>query len=427
MKKFVALAVLAVAAPAAAEPRKITLDEAIGLATKDSVQVDIGEEQVAAAEAARAETKTYRLPTLAIKGTLTVWDDKIQLAFDPMAPPVTLRNQVTGQVDVTVAQPLSGLFLLPRLIDANDAGIEVARADLAGTKLDLAHQAATAYLGALQAQTLKEVAETSVANIEVNLERVRALRRADVASDVDILRLEALRDQVKQQVLEAQTGADMAKNGLVLLLGLTDGTELELAPVDLTPPELRWTEEEAIAAARKRPEVRAAEARIDQADVAVDVAKADYVPNINAVLIYSHSEGQGAFGIPDSGFLGVTLEWTAWDWGRRGHKVDQARATRRMAERGRDLAVDAVAVDVRNKWLAASAKRETLTVAESGLKAAEEAHRLQNVRFNEGAATTSEVIDAETEVSRARAQATIARYQYLIAWMDLVHAVGEMP
>jgi outer membrane protein TolC len=66
-------------------------------------------------------------------------------------------------------------------------------------------------------------------------------------------------------------------------------------------------------------------------------------------------------------------------------------------------------------------------VAEFGLKAVEEAYRLQQVRFKEGAATTTDVLDAESEVGRARSQATIGRYQYLIAWMALVRAVGQVP
>jgi outer membrane protein TolC len=61
------------------------------------------------------------------------------------------------------------------------------------------------------------------------------------------------------------------------------------------------------------------------------------------------------------------------------------------------------------------------------LRAAEEAYRLQTVKIAGGVATATDVIDAESEVARARAQEAVARYQYLIAWMALVRAVGQMP
>ena len=49
------------------------------------------------------------------------------------------------------------------------------------------------------------------------------------------------------------------------------------------------------------------------------------------------------------------------------------------------------------------------------------------MKIEGGVATATDVIDAETEVTRARAQETVARYQYLIAWMALVRAVGQLP
>jgi outer membrane protein TolC len=49
------------------------------------------------------------------------------------------------------------------------------------------------------------------------------------------------------------------------------------------------------------------------------------------------------------------------------------------------------------------------------------------VKIEGGVATATDVLDAEAEVSRARAQETVARYQYLIAWMALVRAVGQVP
>jgi OMF family outer membrane factor len=148
---------------------------------------------------------------------------------------------------------------------------------------------------------------------------------------------------------------------------------------------------------------------------------------VNAIGSYQHTEGQGVFAVKDSAFVGLTLDWNLWDWGARRARVDQAKSGVRSAKKARAFLDDSLALDVRAKWLAASAKRKTLDVAETGLKAAEEAHRLQNVRFTGGAGTTTEVIDAEAEVSRARSQATIARYQYLVSWMALVRAVGELP
>ena len=414
-------------APALAEPRRITLADAIALASSQNVEATVGREQITASEARVRAARAQRLPTLGIKGNVFVWNEAIEIELAP-GTSISGRDQVTASLDVTIAQPISGALVIGKLVELERRGVDARRAELEQTKLDLAYRAAEAYLGALQAATLRDVAQTSVTQIEANLTRAEALEAAGILFDVDLLRLQAQRDALIQQVLEAQSTYDVARRGLALLLGLPDGTELELAPVDTSPPAVPGTEAEAAAAARrKRPELRAAEAQLAQARLGIAVQRANYYPNVVAIGQYSHTEGQGAFAIKDSAFVGLTVDWNLWDWGQRKAGVDEARANARAAGLSRDALADAMALDARSKWVAASTRRQTLAVTASGLRAAEEAHRLQQVRFDAGAATTTDVIDAETEVARARAQATIARYQYLIAWMALVRAVGDRP
>lgn len=431
---FVAAALALAASPAAAEPREITLEEAIRLATDGNVQIAIAKEDVAAAEARVRSSKAMRLPTLGIGGTVLVWNEAIEAQFptgDPAMPVATLviREQVTATGEVNVAQPLSALIVIGKLVDLEQAGARASRADLDSKKLDVAFQAAEVYLQVLQLKALQQVAEASVGQLDANLARAQALKDAGILFDVDLLRLQAQRDAVIQQGLEAEVGAETARRGLALLLGLPDGTDLELAPIDVaTIPQLPWSEDDAVALALKqRPDARVADARAEQAARGVDVARAEYFPNVLAIGNYTRNEGQGEFAIKDSAFVGVSLQWNLWDWGKRKADVQAARAQARQARIASDFVDDQVALDVRSKWLAAATQQKMLAVAESGLRAAEEAHRLQNVRFEQGAATTTDVIDAETEVARARTQATIARYQYLTAWMALVRAVGQMP
>lgn len=440
MKRLLVLPAIlaALGGVAVAEPRRISLDEAIKLAAGDSLAIDVQQEQVEAARQKAQSTRKLRLPTLGVKGSVLVWNDTIDFAqpCDPAmqgCPPsgvisLTVRDRVTGSAEVNLAQPISGLIVLGRLISGDEAAVDAARGELEVAKLDAAYQAANAYLGALQAQTLHDLAVASVKQLEADLTKIRALRDAKVLADVDVLRLEAARDQAQAGVLDAEVGSTTARAGLALLLDLPDGTELELAPVDTTPPELGWTQEQAVTqAARQRPELRVAAARVKQAEVGVDAVKAQYLPNVVAIANYTRTEGQGFIASKNSAFVGVSLDWSLWDWGKRGDDLAAAKAGARIARRTRDELNDQLAFDVRSKWLAASSKRQSLAVNDSALRAAEEAYRLQTVKIEGGVATATDVIDAETEVARARAQATIARYQYLIAWMALVRAVGQMP
>jgi len=70
---------------------------------------------------------------------------------------------------------------------------------------------------------------------------------------------------------------------------------------------------------------------------------------------------------------------------------------------------------------------DSLAAVATQLHTAEEAYRLQKVRFDAGASTASDVLDAETDVARARLAAGNARYDYFLALVALARAVGDLP
>jgi outer membrane protein len=125
--------------------------------------------------------------------------------------------------------------------------------------------------------------------------------------------------------------------------------------------------------------------------------------------------------------VGVRLDWNLWDWGARAAELDGARALSRQAKLTQHALEDQIAVDTRARWQAARTVLATLEVATRGLTAAVEAQRLEAARFAQGAATTVEMIDVEAALAAAQAQATINRYQYLVAWMALSREVGTLP
>lgn len=245
---------------------------------------------------------------------------------------------------------------------------------------------------------------------------------------VDVLRLEVEHARVEQQRLETQTAGLAARRRLALLLGLPDGTELVLADVDTTPPALAWTEDEAAARARRdRAELRAAQATSEAAELGISLARASYYPTVSLVGVYSHAINAGLLGNADSAYVGVSVDWNLWDWGKRAADVEASRALSRQARLAQVAESEQIAVDTRARWQAARLAGTSLEVADRGLVAAVEAERLLAARFAQGAATTIEVLDAETALASARAQAVIGRYRYLVAWMALSREVGALP
>ena len=416
------------AARAARAARPITLAGAIEIALSGNPQLAIEAENIAAAEARTRSDATLRLPLLALRSNVFFWDRKVEADLGPDIGKVTIRDRVTGTVDLSVSQPLSGALAIGTLVDRDRALADASRAQRDGRRVEIAYQTAEAYLGALQAKTLGEVAVATLQQLEADLQHAKVLLQGGTLQRVDVLRLEVERARVEQQRLQAETAALAARRRLGLLLGLPDGNELALADVDTTPPALAWTEDQAVALARKdRAEARAAAASSHAAELGISVARANYYPTVSLVGVYSHAVNAGLLGSADSGYLGVSVDWNLWDWGKRSADVDGSRALSRQARLAQVSLGEQIAVDTRTRWQAARLALATIEVADRGLAAAAEAQRLQAARFAQGAATTIELVDAETALANARAQAAIGRTQYLVAWMALSREVGALP
>ncbi len=439
--------------PARAEtppPQRLTIDDAIAVAGAKNPELAMSAMSIAAQKKQLESTKGLRLPALILKSNLMVWN--AELAFQlpstygfaewpstyPTQPPMivpmgleemTVRGRITSSTTLTAMQPLTLLLIYNEMVKINRAGLAASHADHSAAKLGVGSGIAQAYLMTLQIKAASDIGNASVAQVEAQLERARILQAGDVLEKVDVMRLEAALANVRQQAAAAASGAIQAERQLVHIMGLPATARVEVidefatAP---TPPP--WAEAEVIdLVRRRRPELEAARQRSAQAAAGRELARWKLAPNILALASFQHDEGGGVFAIKNSWFVGLTMEWTLWDWGHKWHALDEAKIKQQQALLAAGRLEDQLILEARNYALTARTAFETIAVAEAGLAAAEEAFRLQTIRYAEGAATTTDLLDAETEVTRARLGYVSARYSYFLALVTLAQSIGEKP
>src|SRR5262249_15450098 len=137
--------------------------------------------------------------------------------------------------------------------------------------------------------------------------------------------------------------------------------------------------------------------------------------------------GFGDFQPASSFYAGLTLSWNVWDWGARGDEVRAAEHRRTLVELHERRAGGDIRVEGRKRWRDAKGRHDNTAPAATQLRAAEEAARLQKVRFDAGAATVTDVLAAENEALQARLSATRARYDYWLGLVALARAMGDLP
>jgi outer membrane protein TolC len=170
-----------------------------------------------------------------------------------------------------------------------------------------------------------------------------------------------------------------------------------------------------------------ARARAAQARSGASVQKSGLLPSLNALGTVQHTSGNGPFAAENSWFVGLNMSWTVWDWLSTYNTYRAASFQADQADLAASRLGDQVRLEVRRTAREARAAFDTLAVARAGLTAAEEAFRIQEVRFREGATTTTELLSAETELAEARIGYATSRQAYFLQLAALARATGRLP
>lgn len=422
----VAMSAVVATSAHAAEPRACTLEDCVRDALAHGPDL-VGRE--AAIDAARAGKDALRGnygPKLVVDGGVQVWDDELAADFDVgipgiEIPPTIVREQVTWQVNVTLAQPLVGLWQIGEANTLAALGIDVAELEREATKVRRALDVSEAWLSAVLAEDLVRVAETSLGARESDRERAGALVKAGVIVESELLRAELGVTQAKQALAVAKRQVALARARLAQLVGVAvvpaDGAgDAEPAPV----ATLEAAKEAALA---RRVELAQVRTRIAQAEAAVDLAWSKMAPDVNLVAQAQFARAS-AFGEEAAAFVGLTFNWTVWEWGAKAYGIDEARARVREAKAGLVQLEEGILLEVEAAHVEHASALDQAALAREAVKVAADHYDNVRKRFANKAATTFDLVEAETSLTRARADEKMARINGYLARARLARAMG---
>jgi outer membrane protein TolC len=227
--------------------------------------------------------------------------------------------------------------------------------------------------------------------------------------------------------------AAVAETQLRVLMSAPAERKLEVGiDVFAEPARPRATNVETLLASamKKRLELRALEESHVSAKAAESVARAGYFPRVDAFGNVQYANPNQRAILPQPGWL------MTWDAGVRATWVinETFSSIGAVAEaKARVAAVDAQRAALRNairlevERAAADVRKSTATIesADRGLTSAEESLRVRRELFMVGRASAVDLVDAETELTRARLARLNARIAAMVAATRLEHAVGN--
>ena len=416
----VLLALWATPAFAQSAPQRMSVDDCIATALQHNPDILTGNAEVEEAEATRRGAAGMFGPKLRVDAYAQQWDRPF--AFPGFG---TVRDPFTWNATVTLTQPITGLFAIYDNYKLKDIGVDVAAMRREASKRDIAFRVTEAYYRVLQTMRLSEVAVASVDQLNGQLKEAKSFYANGVVGQNDVLRADVAVANARQRVIQLRGQISIARAQLASLMGLPADAVIEpQALIGEPPPRDAMTIEDAEKrAVAGRVELAELDRRIEQAGKGVSLAKARLVPQVNVVGSYIHNEGS-FFAQMNAGYVGATASWDVWDWGTNYSTIGEAKARVRQVMAARAKIDETVRLDARQAYVNVATAAEGLDVAKTAVASAEENFRLVTKRYEANAATSFDVVDAESLLTQARGQLQTSLYDYMIARAALARATG---
>lgn len=423
----------------AAEPLRLDVAQAVALARAHSPGLGARRAALEAADHRLSATTARLLPRLTLNVRYTrlsyVKPGELSLPFSlpnqPAPDPIQLGDVIRDQFasNVVLEQPLfTGLTLLNNREAAQQAR-EAASAQLRQEQQDLALRTEEAYFGLLRARQLLEVTEQSLKALTAHLERLDRLAREGATTPLDVSRTRTRLAGTRVQQLQAKAAEAVAHQALLILLGLDADVVLELTQaLDVLPPPL---EGDLQAQARTRPDLQAGRALAASREAQARAAGGGMWPQ---VMLRASAQ----FDSPNSRYFplrnefnpswdaSVVLSWTAWDWLATWHTQRAAQLEAVASRQLLALQEDGVRTEVERRRLEALTAAERKVASQEAAQVAEQSLQRAQRLCDAGQAPCIEVLDAEAELTRLRAEWVQSRIDLRLASSQLRRAVGAI-
>lgn len=403
--------------------KALTLEEAVKEAGAKSLVLKQAEERVRIAEASAAEQRTYLLPSFNLSGGNTYQKGDVFVGSTPSGNTETDFNTLS----LAVTQPLfTGGRLLGQYQIARLA-IDFARASYDVVYLDLILNVKSAYFNVLRLEKAVSVSRELVDNRQRHSSEVEKRVQAGVLPKVEQLKTEVELAHSNDALILAENGLKAAWSGLNRLLERSLETEvvLEDVPLDVRVED-KGLEYYYAQTQKNRPERKAAAIKVGQAEKGKMVAGSGYFPQISLQLVrqeFQEDAFQSDWSRNDQALFVVSYD--IWNWGRIRDRVRNSRSQLNLAQFGLSDLERSIGLEVKNAYLSVQSARARIETAQKAVSQAEEVLRIQSIRFKEGMATNTEVLDADFALAQAKTDHYNASYDYLSAEAVLKRSVGQ--
>ncbi len=293
--------------------------------------------------------------------------------------------------------------------------------------IGLIAQVANGYLGLREFDERLALARQSVAS---RAETLRIfLRRVEVGSTsrLNLTQAQTLLTQAQTLSAQLEQAREVQVHALTLLVGVT--VDLPIATEPLSQQHLLVELRPGLPSELlvQRPDIVAAEHQLRAAHANIGAARAAFFPRIalTGSLGTASAEFDGLFAAGSKAWaFSPSISLPLFDGGRRRNNLSLAKTRRDLAVANYEKAIQNAFRDVSDALSARRWLTEQVAIAQTALAAQAERARLSQLRYDNGASSFLEVLDAQRDLLSAEQQFAQARRALLSSRVSLYAALG---
>jgi outer membrane protein TolC len=417
-----------------AQPRTLTLDEAVQMGIQNSKQLKRSQYKIDEALARLDQAKDLRLPEakvsfqylhalmmsrlISIPG---VTKEPIKIPFDFPAYLGTL----------SVSEPIFNGNQFKYARQSADLLVQMSRLDADKDKEDITWLVINSYLNYDKILENQLIVAQNMQDVQSKLEEITKYESQGLATQNDVLRYQLQKSQILLTEVELENNRKIANYNMNILLGLPDSTQIILPRLDYKVNETFVYADLVQQAETNRRELQDLSYQSKIADVNVKKIHDQRLPTIaaSAGAYYINPTGQV---IPTNNnliapiTLGIGASWDIGTLYKNKNKEREASLQRQELNTARDQAMDDIHQDVHRQFMLYQTALEKIKILQVAVDQATENERITESKYRNNLVNTTDRIDAQTQLYQARVNLELAKSDATIAYYDVLRSTGKI-
>jgi outer membrane protein len=404
-----------------AEGRLITISQGIKQVLKDSRLIKIS---LAGKEMAFQDSMSARsafLPRLSASISQTFLDNEPKSKFGLSEVPTAQKDSLAYGFEVyqtlyDFGKSFANFKAARELVNASQANFEA-------VKKAAVLEFVLAYFDLLEAIKMIEVSDKEIESLQAYLLDVEQLFEQGVVVKNDLLPVRVKMADARQRLIVSRNLKEMSEARIKNILTVPLKDDIRVVDVDMDDPRIPELSQAWEIAGSLRSEIIILNQQIKAAALAERAKAIENFPTVFVDGGYSYTQNKYQVH-QDDVFVRLGAKADLYEGGSDRAALHKERDRRNLLTEQRNKVSEDIGLEVQSAYLGLTNAKEKVSVSRGALEQAEENVRASRAKYNEGAATNTEVLEAIALQTNAQTNYYRANYEVRRNFSRVLYAMG---